>query len=300
VLCWTLVDANINSNMFVAYFSLNVYVGNWLKNLFALERPEGFANLRDTSDFGWPSMYALNAVGLPFFVLRYLFGAFGQGTIYSFENQMLTAASYSAGIVWVCIVCGARLYSGVSSPADVQGGMLVGGVLVRIWLPVCEDVHVLLSQTPVLLGMPQATFLLLLALALMLVHPFTPGDPRSWTALAFSTKAVAFGTSFIIGSNTCAVHEWCSSGQMGIHSLPHSSILASAGLLVFRCAIGFGLMFAATRVAAALSSVAEARLRVGLPTKPCAPPIVRNAAVFTANGIMVSLGVPTFLAALGI
>ena len=39
----------------------------------------------------------------------------------------VTAASYTAAFVWAGVVCGARLYSGVSSPADVQGGMLVGG-----------------------------------------------------------------------------------------------------------------------------------------------------------------------------
>ena len=99
--------------MFVTYFSLNVYVGNSLKNFFALARPVGVDSGvelgLDTTDFGWPSMhaadpahgalpphapstrctaelvrhvwhcrYAVNAVGLPFFALRYWFGAFGQ------------------------------------------------------------------------------------------------------------------------------------------------------------------------------------------------------------------------------
>ena len=115
--------------------------------------------------------------------------------------------------MWVLLVCGARLYSGVSSPADVQGGMLVGGVLVRIWLPVCEDVNAVLSSYSSLGGVPMPIALVILALAAMLVHPFTPGEPRSWTALAFSTKALAFATSFIIGSNLCAAHELCLTEQ---------------------------------------------------------------------------------------
>ena len=37
-----------------------------------------------------------------------------------------------------------------------------------------------------------------LAIALMAVHPYTPGDARSWVALCYSIKAVAFGTTFLI------------------------------------------------------------------------------------------------------
>jgi len=39
---------------------------------------------------------------------------------------------------------------------------------------------------------------------------------------------------------------------------------------------------------------------MALPDKPCAPAIARNFAVFTANGLMVSMGVPAILAALGL
>jgi serine palmitoyltransferase len=93
VLAWSTANEPSNHlSMFVAYFSLNVYVGNWLKNLFALARRSSDGHL-DTSDFGWPSMYAVNAVGLPFFALRYWFGAFGQGTLYSAENQIFTGVS---------------------------------------------------------------------------------------------------------------------------------------------------------------------------------------------------------------
>ena len=303
VLCWTLDDAHSNSNMFVAYFGLNVYVCNWLKNCFALARPEGAGvslGRGDASDFGWPSMYALNAVGLPFFLLRYLFGAVGHGTLYSLENQALTVACYSAGILWVLLVCGARLYSGVSSPADVQGGMLVGGVLVRIWLPVCEDVAAALSSSERLFGLPPPLFMLLGALGLMLIHPFTPGDPRSWTALAYSTKAIAFATAFIIGSNQCASSEWCTP-LAGAAPPVEGTLAASWPLLVpalrvvLRCTIGFGMLGVATYAATLASKLLEPQLKATMPTKKCAAPIVRNLLVFGATGAMVSLGVPALL-----
>jgi len=293
VLCWSLGKA-AQINMFVAYFSLNVYVGNWLKNCFALARPAVDLNYGDTTDFGWPSMYAVNAVGLPFFALRYWFGAFGQGTVYSYQHQSLTAVSYTVGILWVLIICGARLYSGVSTPADVQGGMLVGGVLVRIWLPVCEDVDGMLSFTSSsLYNLPKPIVLLLFAVFLMLIHPFTPGEPRSWTALAVSTKAIAFATTFIIGSNQCMQYDWCAPP-----SLPAPTYMDAAVRLALRNALGFGCLFAGTSVAKVISRAAEDAARRYLPAKPCAPKILNSAAVFTASGLIVSLGVPTLLTAL--
>lgn len=299
VLCWSL-GQKAHMNMFVAYFALNMYAGNWLKNFFALGRPvrEG-TPARDAADYGWPSMYAVNAVGLPFFALRYWFGGFGQGTVFSAEHELFTGVSYALGILWVLVVCGARLYSGSSSPADVQGGMLVGGILVRIWLPVCEDVDRLLSADGLTLyGLPQATFLMLLAALLMLLHPFTPSDPRSWTALAASTKAVAFTTSYIIGSNYCADQAWCAAFEPP----PFASLgLAQASLsLVLRSMLGFAMLFGASYTAAAVARATEPTLRLALPSKPCAPRLARSAAVFTANGLMVSMGVPTALAAIGL
>ena len=242
-------------------------------------------------------MYALNAVGLPFFALRSAFGAFGSGTIYSSEHQLLTAVCYALGIVWVLIVCGARLYSGVSSPADVQGGMLVGGVLVRVWLPICEHVNDFLTARQTVFGLPQWAFLALIAAGLLLIHPFTPGDRRSWTAIAYSAKAIAFATSFIVGSNYCAQHDWCVASRS---SWVAAFTLSSAAYLAVRCAFGFALVGAGSLVASRLSSAFEAQIRAALPSKPCAPPIVHNLAVFAVNGAVVSLGVPAALTALGL
>ena len=298
VLCWALADnAHINSNLFVAYFSLNIYVGNWLKNCFALARADDAPTSRDTSDFGWPSMYSLNAVGLPFFALRSAFGAFGSGTLYSLEHQLLTATCYTGGILWVCLVCGARLYSGASSPADVQGGMLVGGVLVRVWLPICEYVNDFLVARPLIFGLPQWLFLGCVASFLMLIHPFTPGDPRSWTAIAYSAKAISFATAFIVGSNSCAENAWCAASRTTwVAALTFTSI---SGLVV-RCAVGFAIIFIAGIGAANFSTLFEARLKLAFPNKPCVGPIARNIAVYTTYGVMVSLGVPAVLTAAGL
>ena len=85
----------------------------------------------------------------------------------------MPAASYTAAFVWAGVVCGARLYSGVSSPADVQGGMLVGGVLVRLWLPICDMANAwIVDPASTLFGMPP--WLALLGLATLMVALYLP------------------------------------------------------------------------------------------------------------------------------
>ena len=192
--------------------------------------------LAPQDDFGWPSMYAVNAVGLPFFALRYLWGAVGTGTPLSAHYQLVTAASYTAAFLWAGVVCGARLYSGVSSPADVQGGMLVGGVLVRLWLPVCDRANAwIIDPEATLLGLPPWLALACIAALMVLLHPFTPGDPRSWTAIAYSTKAIAFGYSFILGSNACVRLQCAAAAPPPLASAAGLLLLLLRNLLGFCC-----------------------------------------------------------------
>ena len=73
--------------------------------------------------------------------------------------------------------------------------------------------------------------------------------------------------------------------------------LASFALrLLLRNALGFGMLFSGWLLAGALSKGLEGLVLRSMPTKPCMAPIVRNAIVFTANGLMVSMGVPAVLA----
>ena len=66
--------------------------------------------------------------------------------------------------------------------------------------------------------------------------------------------------------------------------------------LLLRNAIGFAMLFGAGFLASVASSAFETVLRTALPTKPCMPTITRNALVFAARGLMVSMGVPAILA----
>lgn len=200
-------------------------------------------------------MYVVNAVGLPFFALRYWYGGFGTGTPLSNLYPITTGISYTMAFIWVVLVCCARLYSGISSPADVQGGLLVGGVLVRAWLPVCDQVNqwILADAVDPVFGMPQWAALISLAIVLMMIHPYTPGDARSWVALTNSTKAVAFGTAFLIGSNACSRLKYNT-------NLPEVTMY-NAGTLLVRNAIGFLGMRTAWRLSRTASMLVEKLLQ---------------------------------------
>jgi len=195
-------------------------------------------------------------------------------------------------------VCGARLYSGASSPADVQGGMLVGGVLVRAWLPVCDSINEwIISQDSQLLGLPQWAVLLLFATALLLCHPFTPNEPRSWTAFGYSIKAVVFGTTFILGSNYCA-HYGCTNHHVALDTVPPSAGVVAK--LLLRNSIGFATLASTWYVAA---WAARQFLRLSKPytgNMPCAPMLTRHIFCFAAIGVTTSAAAPLLFRTLGI
>lgn len=309
MLSWS-ASPNAHPPMFVTFFAVNIYVGNWLKNFFALARPAAAAGsdtAHSTSDFGWPSMYLVNAVAVPFFAMRYWYGGFGSGTPFSEQNQLATFVSYVLAFLWVAVIAFARLFSGASSPADVQGGMLVGGVLVRVWLPICDSVNDwIVGDDSYLLGLPQWAALLSGAALLLAVHPFTLSERRSWSAFGYSFKAIAFGTAFIIGSNGAAI--W---GVNDYFLAPTSPTLTKAftlqlGLtdtarLLARNLLGFATLLALWHTSKFVSQLLEARLLRSAPApKAVVPNLMRHAVTFSTMGLATSLGLPLAFRALQI
>lgn len=197
------------------------------------------------------------------------------------------------------VVCGARLYSGASSPADVQGGMLVGGVLIRLWLPVCDTVNAWIAGEDFgwTSGFPQWAVLLMGGISLLAIHPFTPHDPRSWTAFGYSVKVCAFGTCFVMGANQCAQYG-CSNHHLEELRLGHPARLAAT--LAVRNAVGFACLFCAYQAARTLSAACEQRVTALSPHTPCLAPLLRHATVFSAVGVACSLAVPLLFKQIGI
>ena len=142
------------------------------------------------------------------------YGGLGSGTPFSDSHPVTTVLSYTLAFSWVVVVCAARLLTGGSSPADVQGGMLVGGVLIRIWLPICDVANDwIVDGARKTAGLSQWAVLVLGALLLMAIHPFSPKDRRSWVCIGHSTKVIAFAVFFIDGASTCTALE-CSNHHL--------------------------------------------------------------------------------------
>jgi len=301
MLSWS-ASPNAHPPMFVTFFAVNIYIGNWLKNFFALARPlgaAGSATAHSTSDFGWPSMYLVNAVALPFFAMRYWYGGFGSGTPFSEQNQLATFVSYLLAFLWVAVIAFARLFSGASSPADVQGGMLVGGVLVRAWLPICDSVNDwIVSPNSYLFGLPQWAALVVGGVLLLLVHPFTATEPRSWSAFGYSFKAIAFGICFIIGANgaaTLGVNDYfLDPAQPDLaRAFMLRLTLANTVRLVARNLLGFATLLALWHSTKFVSLLVESQvLKLLPPTKAPFPRMLRHVIMFSSMGFATSLGLP--------
>jgi len=88
-------------------------------------------------------------------------------------------------------------------------------------------------------------------------------------------------------------YDWCAPP-----SVPAPTYMDAAVRLVLRNVIGFSCLYTGNALARTVSFVAEDCVRTRLPTKPCAPKLLNSALVFTASGLLVSLGVPTLLTAL--
>ena len=84
----------------------------------------------------WPSVAAINATALPFLALRLRFGSQWVWEMAPGHAEMVFAC-YTAAFAWMTLVCIARLRAG-DSPADIQGGVVVGAIMPRLLLPFAE------------------------------------------------------------------------------------------------------------------------------------------------------------------
>lgn len=119
-------------------------------------------------------------------MLRYHFG----GTyLWSQTDPLATVFCYAAAFLWAAGICGSRLVAGAASPADVQGGMMLGALLVRLGLPWHEALAEWLADPrATVLGAAPELVLPLLGLGVLLLHPVTPTDQRGTYSVLNSAK----------------------------------------------------------------------------------------------------------------
>lgn len=211
-----------NSVPLVLLFLFNTYLGNWLKNLFCLPRPplglrpgtsgaeprtEGLDTaprpaprvfMEKDRDFGWPSTHSMNAVALPFYLLRCAFPI----AVWDYSEPYRMWLAGLVATTWALSVSVSRVYLGVHSPADVQGGMMLGAVVLRLWLSVHRSLHAWVvgggfSDHGVPVTLDTTLVVTVAAAAAVLAHPVVV--PRSTTFLE-SVAIVGFAHGFVLGA----------------------------------------------------------------------------------------------------
>lgn len=109
---------------------LGLGLGNYVKDLYLVPRPKGVwvpqhSKSSDSTalrDFGFPSTHSLNGLTNPAFLIAY----------YVRTGVITTAEPYWAmtiglcGLVWLVSLSFGRMYLGVHSPSDVEGGLVIG------------------------------------------------------------------------------------------------------------------------------------------------------------------------------
>mmetsp|Transcript_12995 Transcript_12995/g.25822 ORF Transcript_12995/g.25822 Transcript_12995/m.25822 type:complete len:372 (+) Transcript_12995:91-1206(+) len=230
ILMWCLAPGSI-TRVLVCLFGITMYVGNFLKNLLCLPRPSGKYLMDsgdatdrslDNRDFGWPSVHSLNGVAIPFFALRCMFGSVLLWEATDPGNMLI---GYIIAFAYTGSVCFSRLFLGVHSPADVQGGMILGGIVLRLWMWAHEGVDAWLTTADpfsVIAWVTAGTLLLLL------LHPRV--RPTTYT-YEESTCLLGFLGGFLIGGALSRAYD--------IPLETPDSFLLGAG----RMLVGYAMMF---------------------------------------------------------
>jgi len=138
-------------NLLVVCYCFNCIVGCMLKStlltnvngdtLRARER-QLTGNRRKGKMHAWPSVAAINATTLPFLALRIHFGS---EWIWEMQDPTNIVLSYAAAITWLVLVCVARMRAG-DSPADIQGGVVVGAIVPRVVVPLSDSIMLWLQE----------------------------------------------------------------------------------------------------------------------------------------------------------
>jgi serine palmitoyltransferase len=147
ILVW-LYDNHYIQVLVVSYCLL-VGVGCTLKSAIAtqpmLSRPtvesggESFVPVQHVES--WPSVAAITATAIPFFMLRW---RYGQKWVWENDNVAQCFFEYFLAVVFLVLVCVARVTAG-DNPANVQGGMVVGAIAARVVTPYADTMVIWLS-----------------------------------------------------------------------------------------------------------------------------------------------------------
>lgn len=233
VVCTSLVfacDSPGSSMVFVTYCTVSG-LGWMIKSLMTTDPTENVARCRT-----WPSVSCMNAVVLPFFLMRW---GFGEWWLYN-EFGIMSILIVIASVVWLLVVIVGRLHGG-DSPSNIQGGLVLGAIWVQVWTRVAHKT-IRWFQGDFRFSCPPL-------LASVIVLTLTP-MPLS------KGKFVKLSKIYYERAATILVHNiFFMLGSMAVP--PIDGTLATAPQMLYRAAIGFFIyaffMFAASKLSEAIS-----------------------------------------------
>ena len=130
-LVWTFDDAFVR--LVMVFYCMTSGIGCLLKGALATgassKRPasSSLGSLMPHRVHAWPSVAGINASALPFLILRW---RYGNVWIWEMENPWVTIGDYALAFLYMFCIALARMGDG-DSPANVQGGVVVGAVMLR-------------------------------------------------------------------------------------------------------------------------------------------------------------------------
>lgn len=229
----------------VVIWAVGFYLGGALKNIFCLPRPLSPPVEKLESDYeneyGMPSTHAVSSFTLPVVIAVLLNWTSVQQGQY---GDLLVPVGIA--LFFTVLVCFSRLYLGVHSPADLCGGILLGGVILASWFltglaPLIED----FSRWP---SMAMPWVYIAITLVSLYLYPMKSMNNPSFADVA------------AINSTTCGIFvggwqmNWVAltTGQYSAGS--YSLILARSltgyvGLVIGKVLLKFTLLFIARRIA---------------------------------------------------
>ena len=154
VLVWVCAEESKQARFLVLWYCLTSSFGCLCKGALATQKSTIRSN-REVSALGalrnsgsvhaWPSVAGMNASFIPFFLLRWKHGSVW---LWEMENPYSVVGDYAVAFAFMLLIVVSRLANG-DSPANVQGGVVLGAILLRMALPTAEWTHHGLSSTSV-------------------------------------------------------------------------------------------------------------------------------------------------------
>ena len=135
LLVWT-YDCGF-TRLVMVFYCMTSGVGCLLKGALATNtsssRPanSSLGSLMPHRVHAWPSVAGCNATALPFLILRW---RHGDVWLWDMEEPKAVACEYAAAFAYMFAISLARMGNG-DSPANVQGGVVVGAIMLRVLLP---------------------------------------------------------------------------------------------------------------------------------------------------------------------